>query len=122
MSEIELLPCPACSEQSSVSVQETKSHCDADYIQHGVHCLNCSHALGANYDTREDAIAAWNSLPRALTWTTEPPKVTGWYLSRTSGNVSVQFLPEKFIREKGAHALQILGSDEWAGPIPQPKE
>lgn len=25
------------------------------------------------------AIAAWNSMPRALTWTTEPPKVEGWY-------------------------------------------
>jgi len=76
----------------------------------------------------------------ALTWTTEPPKVAGWYFLREQGKtipwrnhgvVSVYF-------DEKTQLLQIRGfgrstggarnygfagyATQWAGPIPEPKE
>lgn len=62
------------------------------------------------------AAALWNALPRAMTWTTEQPKVPGWYWFR-NGNAKPMILsitlPVKWKAEP---------DDEWAGPIPEPRE
>ena len=95
------------------------------------------------------AIAAWNSLPRrpdyndvdcagcperrhsALTWTTEPPKVPGWYWRKetSGGNMHVLHFTGNW-DDYGEHwdsdrvfALPLNFSDNlWAGPIPTPPE
>lgn len=67
------LPCPAC-EDHAVQVgviEDDRNPC----VYFSVMCLCGVH--GPEETTEAKAITAWNSLPRALTWTTEPPRVEG---------------------------------------------
>ena len=92
------------------------------------------------------AIAAWNSLPRwpdyndvdcagcperrrgLLTWTTEPPKVPGWYFQRAMGKEKTQRIAFVSATLSGLHCKCGCSSRplahwvgfEWAGPIPPP--
>ena len=59
MSEIMLLPCPICNSKHV--------DCDGDDM---IMCEKCGF---------ECRTIDWKNIPRALTWTTEPPKVPGWY-------------------------------------------
>ena len=89
--------------------------------------------------------AAWNSLPRrpdyndvdcagcperrrsALMWTTEPPKVAGWYWWRTSKGQNVNTI-QVWSRSGvlgycfDTEFITTLDRGEWAGPIPTPIE
>lgn len=73
----ELKPCPIC---SSLSVGLCPGE---DEITHEIYnqafCTSCGVSGPRVFADEISAIAAWNSLPRALTWTTDPPKVAGWY-------------------------------------------
>ncbi len=105
------LPCPLCGEIPLVNPASG-------------HVLCCKIVA--------DDIYAWNALPRALTWTTEPPTVEGWYWCRLSRlNMS------RCVEVYGARDQLMFGSKrddytpqtpvtregfEWAGPIPEPKE
>lgn len=69
------------------------------------------------------AIAAWNQLPRALTWTTEPPKVAGWYLRRH--NIAGRWSEAdvmNFTRLSVKNSIIRSAMIQWAGPIPTPLE
>lgn len=68
----------------------------------------------------KEAITEWNSIPRALEWTNEPPKVPGWYwfkgdlFYKKGGIVKITDIwIEELKKTSGPH-------DQWAGPIPEP--
>ena len=114
--ELTLLPCPACGEEADIFdsfERDGKGHVAigwSAYCTRG--CL-----LTSEYSSREKAAASWNALPRALTWTTEPPKVPGWYWyrhkpSRTIAMINVDVEPIEYESLPG----------QWAGPIPEPRE
>ena len=103
---------------------------------------------GPYCDTEAAAIAAWNKLPRrpdyndvdcagcperrrsALTWTTEPPKVAGWYWYHwRSGKGQNMTMIQTHIFNgvcgywDGNGVFRTdLNRGEWAGPIPAPLE
>lgn len=115
----ELKPCPACNNVESIihmSFIAGKTiwfvECDDDNcVHHGEACF-----------TEAAAIAAWNS-PRALTWTTEPPKVAGWYLRRH--NIAGRWSEAdvmNFTRLSVKNSIIRSAMIQWAGPIPTPLE
>ena len=59
MQELKPLPCPLCGSK------EPK-------VNRGCGVVTCC-------EISVEDVAAWNALPRALTWTHEPPEVAGWY-------------------------------------------
>lgn len=80
--------------------------------------------------TKEEAIKEWNALPRALTWTTEPPKVTGFFWAIPK-NVVQYWTVIKVIDKNGTllacpagnpFAHDLSNFRFWAGPIPEPKD
>lgn len=98
------LPCPLCGEIPLVNPASG-------------HVLCCKIVA--------DDIYAWNALPRALTWTTEPPKVAGWYWYSMGKGHAVCLLvcadgKAKLSKDHFTDA-ELLGG-EWAGPIPAPVE
>lgn len=88
-------------------------------------CPNCLLALPAPLGSLEWLVDQWNALPRALTWTTEPPKVPGWYWFSVCKGHAVCILvcadgKAKLAKDHFTDA-ELLGG-EWAGPIPTPLE
>ena len=132
-----ILTCPAC---GSASVQLMTSYSPWFTQAFHVLCIDCQMQGPIACSQREEdaidiqdleclagstgfeaaAIAAWNSLPRALTWTNEPPKVAGFYfLKMASGTISMVYLSEQDIKDKDWHGC--VG--QWvaiAGPIHTP--
>ena len=85
--------------------------------------------------TEAAAIAAWNALPRALTWTTEPPKVEHvgkWFWSKLPGKSTVPVIVAELDgvlgigRGTSEEGLTMETCREFgvkfAGPIPMPLE
>lgn len=114
MPEVTLLPCPACGEKD-LSVDE---HI---YDRYGlispwwtVICPNCGLSVGEKCKSSPQAIDACNALPRALTWTDNPPQVPGWYWYKTSSHLGITKFPELCDRTREGW--------QWAGPIPEPRE
>lgn len=69
------------------------------------------------------------TLPRALTWTTEPPKVAGWYWRKeTAADRAHVFhftgnwedYGERWESDRVCQLPLILNDNLWAGPIPAP--
>lgn len=111
--ELTLLPCPACGGKADIIdsfERDNKGHVAigwSAYCTRG--CLTTS-----EHGSREKAAASWNALPRALTWTDEPPKVPGWYWYKTSSHLGITKFPELCDRTREGW--------QWAGPIPEPVE
>ena len=68
---------------------------------------------------------ALNSLPRALAWGEEPPKVEGWYWFSVCQGHAVCILvcadgKAKLAKDHFTDA-ELLGG-QWAGPIAPPRE
>ena len=118
-----ILPCPACGSHSTGVTNAGPSF--------WVCCHTCL-GSGPIADSTYAAIEAWENLPRALTWTHEPPKVAGWYWCREC-NSGVTLCVEVY----GASSSLLFGSKrddfnpqrpvtvdgiEWAGPIAPPVE
>lgn len=104
MPELKPLPCPACGSEHTVVAKNF-----SPWFTAGSHvlCIDCQMQGPIACSQREEdaitiedlremieptgfesaAIAAWNRLPRALRWTTEPPKVAGWYWYQLEGHV-----------------------------------
>lgn len=106
--ELTLLQCPACGASDVVMRVDTRAYgfCPACGM-----CGPCAPNVNAEY-----AIRQWNSIPRALTWTDEPPKVPGWYWyrhkpRRTIALINVDVEPIEYESLPG----------QWAGPIPEPR-
>lgn len=89
-----------------------------------------------------DDIDAWNALPRALTWTDDPPKVPGLYWTRKTQDdrpilfivyerktpkldrIKIEarvFFSSTTSRTYKGETPESLGL-EWAGPVPEPRE
>ena len=107
--ELTLLPCPACGASDVVLRVDTRAYgfCHACGM-----CGPCAPKVDAEY-----AIRQWNSIPRALEWTDEPPKVPGWYWyrhnpRRTIAMINVDVEPIEYESLPG----------QWAGAIPEPRE
>lgn len=126
MPELKPLPCPACKNADTIM------HCAniAGKMMWFVECADnaCSHHGRACFSEAE-AIAAWNALPRALTWTHEPPKVAGWYWRKeTAADRAHVFHFTGNWEDYGEHwdsdrVCQLplnLNGNLWAGPIPAP--
>lgn len=123
MSE-ELKPCPACG-STSISLASTKPVC---------YCV-CSYCnmYGPEAMRQEEAIAAWNALPRRLRWTKEHPTKEGWYWYRDKVTEPImslittldhQLVMNAYRRYQNALIDRLDGEydEEWAGPIPDPEE
>ena len=98
------LPCPVCGAKAW-------EHHEPITTKSLIYCPYCN-IIGPGKDTLKEAVAAWNALPRALTWTDEPPKVPGWYWyrhkpSRTLGMINVDVDPTEYESLPG----------QWAGPM-----
>lgn len=114
--ELTLLPCPACGEEADIFdsfERDGKGHVAigwSAYCTRG--CLTTS-----EHGSREKAATSWNALPRALEWTTEPPKVPGWYWHRCEEDVVT-------IRRLWKGDIEVLSKipQQWAGPISEPRE
>lgn len=117
----QLKPCPIC---SSLSVGLCPGE---DEITHEIYnqafCTSCGVSGPRVFADEISAIAAWNSMPRALTWTTEPPKVAGWYLRRH--NIAGRWSEAdvmNFTRLSVKNSIIRSAMIQWAGPIPTPLE
>lgn len=115
-----ILPCPACGSNDSECIF-------GEDEMYSVDCGNCA-MRGPAERNPDAAIAAYNTLPRALTWTTEPPKVAGKYWWRPVGK-KIGRIRDIFVRNGDAGFLdhnyrfiKDIGDGEWAGPIPTPLE
>ena len=67
----------------------------------------------------------WNNLPRALTWTDEPPKGPGYYWCRYKGSGKDTWSPTYIpaCADHTKYTILFKSKDvEWAGPIPEPRE
>lgn len=100
----ELKPCPACGgEAIIISVGGVRAACKN---------WDCQ-MKGPRRYARKDAIAAWNTLPRPLRWTKEPPTEPGWYWFRNLSKPQIVHL--NGVKNRKPHP-----ADEWAGPIQEP--
>ena len=117
-----ILPCPECGDDECLIV--LKQYPSEEW---SVHC-GCGH-IGRFYPTRKKAIDAHNALPRALTWTHEPPKVAGWYWRKeTVADRAHVFHFTGNWEDYGEHwesdrVCQLplnLNGNLWAGPISAP--
>ena len=109
MQELKPLPCPLCGSK------EPK-------VNRGCGVVTCC-------EISVEDVAAWNTLPRALTWTHEPPKVAGWYWRKeTAADRAHVFhftgnwedYGEKWERDRVCQLPLILNDNLWAGPIAPP--
>ena len=106
--KLTLLPCPACGASDVVMRVDTRAY---------VFCTACGmYGPCAPKADAEYAIRQWNALPRALTWTNEPPKVPGWYWCRDENDKENARIIFPNIRKTKWRDKQ------WAGPIPEPRE
>ena len=117
-----ILPCPACGKNSDLSVQHFEMFKLAMFR---VDCYDCG-VSGPSGDNEDSAIAAWNALPRALTWTHEPPKVAGWYWCSdnddSNGYPLISHYDAWAIKEFLPKINDGKTRFKWAGPIAPPIE
>lgn len=139
-SELKPLPCPACGSEHTVVAKNftpwftAGSHvlCVDCQMQGPIACSQREEDATTIEDLREmieptgfesAAITAWNALPRALTWTTEQPKVPGWYFRRH--NISGRWSEADAVNLTSlSRRNRIIRSAmiQWAGPITPPLE
>lgn len=115
MSETFLNRCP-CSPRHHLDVARRMHRSGAQHFF--LLCRNC-HMRGPWRKTPEEAVAAWNALPRDLQWTKEPPKKPGvhWWRSLTAKTLRPRLI------ELGAAQIEATTTTtncEWAGPLRAP--
>lgn len=83
-------------------------------------CTQCD-ACGPSCATKDEACIKWNSIPRPLKWSSEPPTEIGWYWNRTHRfpeEASILFLTRDKVNT--IQKYRRGAADEWAGPILAP--
>lgn len=123
------LPCPACGKSASVFIYDYQ-------VTYAVMCNSCG-MKGPQTFIREvelsemidEAVTAWNILPRTPIWTNEPPKIEGyyWVRHRALKNSVIDLVYKRYGslmyvfngQEVNINTLDCL---VWAGPISLPKE
>ena len=126
--ELTLLPCPACGGKADIIdsfERNDKGHVAIGWFAYCTRgCLTTS-----EHGSREKAAASWNALPRAMTWTTEQPKVPGWYWFKGEYGIRIAWI--KHDSRKMNELYAVIGGvgnwmstlhGQWAGPIPEPQE
>lgn len=107
---IELKPCPYCG-STDVHIFTVHETC---YVM----CYDCLMKSPRRKGKRNTA-AAWNTLPRHLRWTKEPPTDSGWYWFRNLSAKGTRYLPQIVhtieLKERNPHP-----DDEWSGPLEMP--
>lgn len=103
------LPCPACGAYPDLGGSQ-----DGSELWVACGNLRKCRMTGPSRKTVAEAVAAWNALPRALTWADNPPQVPGWYWYKTSSHLGITKFPELCDRTREGW--------QWAGPIPEPRE
>ena len=118
-----ILPCPACGSNDSECIF-------GEDEMYSVDCGNCA-MRGPAERNPDAAIAAYNTIPRALRWTNEPPKVAGWYWRKeTAADRAHVFhftgnwedYGERWESDRVCQLPLILNDNLWAGPIALPIE
>ena len=121
-----ILPCPACG-----AVENESDKFGLSYrLGVQIVCHKCGMYGPVAAEDFNEAVGKWNTLPRALTWTHEPPKVAGWYFQRAMGKEKTQRIAFVSATLSGLHCKCGCSSRplahwvefEWAGPIPEPLE
>ena len=123
MSELKPLPCPACGNLHP-SIASGPHEITGEWCSK-IKCYPCGMCGPEVFASEDVTIKEWNNLPRALHWTTEPPKVAGWYWYSMGKGHAVCLLvcadgKAKLGKDHFTDA-ELLGG-EWAGPIPAPLE
>ena len=125
MSE-ELKPCPICG-GSYLSICD---HGGMVHHEYRIECNYCGCSCQTGVRTKEEAIAAWNALPRRLRWTKEKPTTCDFYWYRSEGGsieIGIVYadvignLCIHFAGEEEPHLLELVDG-EWAGPLLEPEE
>jgi hypothetical protein len=122
-----ILPCPACGSTDCECLVCTINADESQTIHFHMACNKCF-TSGPIADDAESAKKLWDSMPRALTWTTEPPKVAGWYFQRTAGEDQTINVAYVYSGLAGLYCkcgcrntpLKCWIGFEWAGPISVP--
>lgn len=144
----ELKPCPACGSDNVECLVCTINADENQDVHFHIACEAC-YTSGPIADNGKIAADKWNSLPRRpdyndvdcagcperrrgyLTWTTEPPKVAGWYWRKetAAGRAHVfhftgnwEDYGEHWESDRVCQLPLILNDNLWAGPIPTPLE
>ena len=116
--ELTLLPCPLC---------QARAHGEYHNGYLRVICegeSGCPFRMGGKrFVFPDECYDWWNTLPRALEWTNEPPKVPGLYWNR-SKNYSNEACTLKVTQGRIEQLVRMGCSqnEQWAGPIPEPRE
>ena len=122
-----ILPCPACGSTDCECLVCTINADESQTIHFHMACNKCF-TSGPIADDAESAKILWNTLPRALRWTHEPPKVAGWYFQRTAGEDQTINVAYVYSGLAGLYCkcgcrntpLKCWIGFEWAGPIAPP--
>ena len=120
-----ILPCPACGSTDCECLVCTINADENKTIHFHMACNKCF-TSGPIADDAESAKKLWDSIPRALRWTHEPPKVAGKYWWRPSGK-KIGRIRDMFVRngevgflDRNDRFIKDTGDGEWAGPIAPP--
>ena len=122
-----ILPCPACGSTDCECLVCTINADESQTIHFHMVCNKCF-TSGPIADDAESAKKLWDSLPRALRWTYEPPRVAGKYWWRPVGK-KIGRIRDMFVRngevgflDHNDRFIKDTGDGEWAGPIAPPIE
>lgn len=121
--ELTLLPCPLCQAKAHVEYHNgyLRVICEGE--------AGCPFRMGGKrFVFPDECCDWWNALPRALTWTDEPPKVPGWYWFKDEYGIRIAWI--KHDSRKMNELYAVIGGvgnwmstlhGQWAGPIPEPR-
>ena len=85
-------------------------------------CGKCGLSTG-KYQSKEEAIAVWNSLPRKPKWTKKKPKKQGYYWYRPINSLAHKPEPASIVYYiQGSDLTDNMRYGEWFGPIPEPDD
>lgn len=122
--ELTLLPCPLC--QATAHVEYHNGYlrviCEGE--------PGCPFRMGGKrFVFTDECYDWWNALPRALEWTTEPPKVPGWYWFKNEYGIRIARIKHDSRKMNELYAViggvgnwMSMQNGQWAGPIPEPRE
>ena len=119
-----ILPCPACGSTDCECLVCTINADESQTIHFHMACNKCF-TSGPIADDAESAKKLWDSIPRALTWTHEPPNVAGLYMLRAvlTALGDGQYGPIQLLNITQDMLVYSHRKDfQWAGPIAQPIE
>ena len=112
-----ILPCPACG-----AVENESDKFGLSYrLGVQIVCHKCGMYGPVAAEDFNEAVGKWNALPRALTWTHEPPKVAGWYWVRQHGE-AFDIMQHYHQADIDSGFVNELRLKQYAGPIAPPVE